>query len=156
MLAAREFGEEDIAAAAQRSLDQDCQLSLDGGVRRYMRGSNLANISAATARLMRTGDFRRSFVDGPSDATLNGPRLTGVRYPDVLVARAYSRGDDLNLVLHPGAAPGRQSIGFEKLQPGRRYAVTGADVTSVVADQAGCARIDVMLAARTEVTVNPA
>ena len=34
------------------------------------------------------------------------PCLTDVAYPDVLVARAYSGGDDLDLVLYDGIAPG--------------------------------------------------
>jgi len=155
MMAAREFGEDDIAAAAQRSLEQDCKPSLDGGVRRYMAGSNLANIAAATGRLMRTGDFRRSFVEGPSDATLAGPRLTGVRYPEVLVARAYSNGDDLQLVLHPGASAGDRSITVERLQPGRRYAVRGATVAEVVADANGQATCTVALHERIEVAFTP-
>jgi len=155
MMSAREFGDDDIAAAAQRSLEQDCKPSLDGGVRRYMAGSNLANIAAATGRLMRAGDFRRSFVEGPSDATLNGPRLTGVRYPDVLVARAYSNGDDLELVLHPGTGDGDRTIVVERLKAGMRYAVRGARVTDVVADDHGRASCAVALNGRTEVTLTP-
>jgi len=155
MMSAREFGDDDVAAAAQRSLDEECKPSLDGGVRRYMAGSNLANIAAATGRLMRTGDFRRSFVEGPSDATLAGPRLTGVRYPDVLVARAYSNGDDLELVLHPGTGPGERTITVERLQPAKRYALSGAKVAEVVADGGGRATFAVALNGRTAIALTP-
>ena len=155
MSSAREFGEHEIAAAAQRSLDQDCALSLAGGVRRYLAGSNLANIAAAIGRLARTGDFRRSFVEGPSEATLAGPRLTGVRYPDVLVARAYSDGSNLELVLHPGAQSPEQALAVERLQPARRYAVRGAREREIVADAAGRANCTVTLNGRTEVTIAP-
>jgi hypothetical protein len=155
MMSAREFGEDEVAAAAQRSLDQDCNVSVDGGVRRYLAGSNLANIAAATGRLMRTGDFRRSFVEGPTHATLNGPCLTDVRYPDVLVARAYSDGSTLEMVLYPGAGSGEQSIAIERLQPGERYAIRGASVDEVVADAEGRATCTVVLNGRTPVTVVP-
>jgi hypothetical protein len=152
MLGAREFGDEEIAAAAQHSLDLDCELTVDGGVRRYTGGSNLANVNTVMGRLMRVGDFRRSFVEGPSEATLKGPLLTRVKYPDVLVARAYSHGDDLELVLHGN---GRQNITIERLQPGRTYAVTGATEAQVRADTSGVARCAVDLNGRTGVTVAP-
>ena len=155
MMAAREFGETEIADAAQRSLDADCRLEVVGGVRRYLAGSNLANISAATGRLMRTGDFRRSFVEGPGEATLAGPVLTGVVYPDVLVARAFSRGDDLELVLHPGRGPTAPTLTLERLKAGRRYSVTGAPVDAIVADATGKATFGIRLDSRTEVTIRP-
>jgi Linalool dehydratase/isomerase len=157
LMAAREFGDEEIAQAAQRSLDADCRASLDGGVRRYLGGSNLANISAATGRLMRTGDFRRAFVEGPSEHTLLGPSLTGVHYPDVLVARAFSHGDDLEAVLYPGRAPGRQSITIERLVPGRRYQLTCGPGSSqpVAADAAGRVSIDVPVDGRTALALTP-
>ena len=88
LLCAREFGEDDIADAAQRSLDLDCGLATDGGVRRYAHGSNLANAFAIQGRLLRTGDFRASVVEGPPASVLAGPRLADARYPDVLVAKA--------------------------------------------------------------------
>jgi hypothetical protein len=156
MSAAREFGEDEVAAAAQRSLDDECRPSLEGGVRRYLGGSNLSNINVATGRLLRTGDFRRSFVEGPTDATLSGPRLTGIRYPDVLVARAFSHGEDLQMVLHAGKRDGAQSITIERLKPGRRYAVTGAREKVVVADENGRATCEVPLKGRTDVALAPA
>ena len=156
MMAAREFGDDEIAEAARASLNEDCALSFECGVRRYLGGSNLANVSAAMGHLMRTGDFRRSFVEGPGDATLQGPILTGARYPDVLVARAFSHGSDLDLVLHPGAGTSRQTLTIARLEPGRAYTVTGAEATRVVAGAAGEADVVVALHGRTHVTLSPA
>ncbi len=157
LMGAREFGDEEIAEAAQRSLDADCGESIEGGVRRYMKGSNLANVSAATGRLMRVGDFRRSFVEGPSEATLNGPMLTEAAYPDVLVARAFSQGDDLELVLHAGRGDGMQTIGLGQLRAGQIYNVTGAaTATSFTADNDGKAALSILLHGRTEVMIKPA
>lgn len=155
LTAAREFGDEEIAAAAQRSLDLDCGLDETGGVRSYLGGSNLANANAVMGRLMRTGDYRRSFVEGPKKETLNGPVLAQARYPDVLVARAFSHGSDLELVLHPGAGSGPQRLGLAQLKPGQRYEVTGAATPMIEADAEGSASLDVTLKGRTEITLKP-
>ncbi len=155
LTAAREFGDAEIAAAAQRSLDLDCGLDETGGVRSYLGGSNLANANAVMGRLMRTGDFRRSFVEGPSEATLKGPVLANASYPDVLVARAYSRGHDLELVLHPGASGGTKKLGLAQLDAGRSYTVAGAMPSSITADRDGKATLEVVLDGRVAVTVTP-
>jgi len=155
LLAAREFGDDEIADAALRSLDADCGLATDGGVRRYARGSNLSNAFALQGRLARTNDFRRSFVEGPPAETASGPVLADAAYPAVLVAKAFSRGDDLDLVLYPGAGAGRHTIGVERLRPGRRYAVRGALASEVVADATGRATLEVALEGRTPIQLAP-
>lgn len=155
LTAAREFGDDEIAEAAQRSLDLDCGLSTDHGVRAYLKGSNLANVNAVMGRLIRTGDFRRSFVEGPPAHTLEGPVLSEARYPDVLVARAFSHGDDLELVLYPGREAGPQRIVISRLRPGGEYAVQGANGQRFTASGAGTAELSVMLDGRTPVGIAP-
>jgi hypothetical protein len=156
LIAAREFGDDEIATAAQRSLDADCGLSEEGGVRRYLGGSNLANANAVLGSLMRTGDFRRSFVEGPPESTQTGPVLAEASYPEVLVARAFSRGDDLELVLYPGQDSVTTTLELARLTPGRRYAIVGAGPDGVVADAEGRARCEVELRGRTALHVRPA
>src|SRR5262249_14509028 len=82
----------------------------------------------------RTGDFHKSFVVGPPESVFTGPILTGARYPDVLVARAFSDGEDLHLVLYPGAARGPQKIVIERLKPSASYELRGARETTFQAD----------------------
>jgi len=94
-------------------------------------------------------------VEGPPSSVLSGPRLADARYPDVLVAKAWSEGDALDLVLHPGAKPGRQTLGIERLRPLARYAVTGARASELVADARGGATLEVDLDGRTELRVAP-
>ena len=84
-----------------------------------------------------------------------GPRLTDVAYPDVLVARAVTDGEALDLVLRPGAGPKRVSLGFERLCPGRRYRVIGAESQVLVADLLGRASVTAQLNDRIEVRVAP-
>jgi hypothetical protein len=88
---------------------------------------------------------------------LSGPILADADYPAVLVARAYSDGEDLELVLHPGRQPRTQRIGIERLAPNRRYAISGVPgLDTIVADGSGRAKLMVELHGRTPITVKPA
>jgi len=155
MVAAREFGDHELAQAAQRSLDRDCSPHLEGGSLSYLGGSNISNANIVMARLMDTGDFRRSFVEGPAGETLRGPCLTGVEYPEVLVARAYSSGSDLDLVLYPGDRGGIRQLTVERLRPGMRYQVTGASEAVITANASGQAKLSVQVRQRTPVNLTP-
>jgi hypothetical protein len=156
LIGAREFGEDRIAEAAERGLEVDCGGVNVDGVTRYAGGSNLANADVVLGKLMRTGDFRRSFVEGPPKCALEGPVLAEAIYPDVLVARAFSDGENLDLVLYPGRpdeGAGTQTIRLERLKSGRDYSVAGASPGRFTADPDGTAHLDVALVGRTPVTV---
>lgn len=155
LIGAREFGDDALAEAAQNALDAECGLSIEGGVRRYLSGSNRANIFAVMGKIVRTGDFGRTFSQGPAPEMLRGPVLEEASYPQVLVARAVSDGASLDLVLHPGAGDGLQAIGLAQLAPGRRYRVSGAAETEIVADAEGRAPLTVPLCGRTAIHVAP-
>ena len=152
----REFGDDDLAEAALRSMDEDCGRRVENGVLSYDRASNLANTWAVEGRLMGNGDFRASFVAGPSQAALQGPLLDAASYPDVLVAKAVSDGQDLALVLYPGRDAGRQTLGLARLVPGAAYRVAGrATPQRFNADSDGRATLEVEIDGRTELRVLP-
>jgi hypothetical protein len=155
-MGAREFGDDELAEAAERAMDQDCGLSRNG-VACYTRGSNLANVWGVEGRLMRTGDFRKSFVIGPPESVSTGPILADAKYPDVLVAKALSHGDDLDLVLYPGTngRAGTQTIRLAKLRAGSEYAIAGSE-RRFRADETGAAAVEVSIDGRTAVHVTPA
>ncbi len=152
---AREFGDYEIAGAAARALDEDCSRADDGGILRYSRGSNLSNAMAVRAQFHRRDDFRNAIAEGPPASVLRGPILADARYPDVLVARAFSHGDDLDLVLYPGAHPGPQTIRIERLRPGAGYAVSGSQEIALTADGSGAASLTIDLAGRTPLHIAP-
>jgi len=156
MDAAHEFGDYEIADAALRALDRDCGRADDGGVLRYSKGSNLSNAMAMRARIHRRDDFRRTIAEGPPEASLRGPILTDAKYPDVLVARAFSDGAGLDLVLYPGANPGPQEIRIERLRPGAKYAMRSGSEHAFAADPDGTASLYVELHGRTPVHIVPA
>jgi hypothetical protein len=155
LLAAREFGDFELADAAERALDQDGGRTRSRGVIHYAGASNLGNIQAAAGKLRGAGDFRRAVTQGPPEATLSGPILADARYPDVLVARAVSDGTKLDLVLHAGGEPGVQTLRIERLAPGRGYQVRGARTERIVADASGAASFELALEGRSTVEIAP-
>jgi hypothetical protein len=121
----------------------------------YLDGKYGAGASAAVKIARRRGLWRDLITQGMPEAWVRGPRLTDVAYPDVLVARAVTDGEALDLVLRPGAGPKRVSLGFERLCPGRRYRVIGAESQVLVADLLGRASVTAQLNDRIEVRVAP-
>jgi len=154
MSAAREFGDEELAAAAELSAAEACGKRIEDGVLRYEGGSNLTNLAMLQASVRGRDDYRNAIVAGPPKACLSGPVLARATYPDVLVARAWSDGEGLELVLHPGRGTGTFEIGLDRLQPGAAYVVSGAGQDRLVADAAGRAAIRVVLDGRTEVRLS--
>jgi hypothetical protein len=153
---AREFGDYETADAAQRALDSDCGRTMSDGVLRYSTGSNLSNIMAVRARIHRRDDFRIAVTQGPPQSAMRGPVLTDASYPDVLVARAFSTGDDLELVLEPGKNPGAQTIRIERLKPGASYLYRNGTERTFSADAAGKAELSIELRDRTRMHIMPA
>ena len=153
LVLAREQGDDEVADAILRKLDREYERLESNGTVSYGKASIYNMAYMIMGRIMRTGDVRHMILDGPPSSALSGPVLTGATYPDVLVAKAFSDGADLNLVLYPGGPSSRQRLRVERLHPGRAYAVvSGEERGSVVADADGCASIDVWLGeGRTEV-----
>ena len=88
------------------------------------------------------------------EAWRNGPRLAEVAYPDVLVARAVTDGNALDLVLRPGDGPVRTHLAVDRLVPGRTYTALGTTADTVTADGSGRALLEVDLGARHEVRLH--
>jgi hypothetical protein len=154
---AREFGDEEIAAAALHALEFECERSEEGGVLSYRGMSNMGNAQMAGARLRRRGSYFDAMTKGPPEAALQGPLLEEADYPAVLVAHALSSGEDLRLVLYPGLAEGPRRIGFRRLRPGGSYRLGGIGngMIDIVADSGGKATAKVILAGRTELHLTP-
>lgn len=151
---AREFGDEAFALAAERGLLEIGGLEVRDGVRRYTKGSNLANIGVIHASFRGRDDYRKLVTEGPPEAVLEGPILTEARYPEVLVAKAYSDGANLDLVLYPGLKPGDQTIRIERLIPNRVYNFEVYESKRTVqADAEGALDLAVMLSGRTQIRV---
>jgi len=155
LASAREFGDDEIAAACQRSLEYSCRPRTDRGVSHFEGASNLANLCAVAGRLRRTGDFRSAVLDGPPAACATGPVISDAPYPDVLVARATTDGEKLDVVLYPGAKPGVYYITVERLKPNREYQVREYAKQRFTADAEGKATLEIPIAGRTPFEIVP-
>jgi len=152
LVLAREQGDEQVASAILRRLDRDFDRAEINGTVSYGKSSNVNHATLLMGRLMRAGDVRTMVLDGPPAGAMRGPVLTEASYPDVLVAKAFSGGEDLSLVLYGSGNRARQTLGIERLQPNRIYTVTGAGAPPTVqADGRGQARFDVELSGRAEI-----
>ncbi|NKI16587.1 hypothetical protein HCU74_04030 [Spongiibacter sp. KMU-166] len=155
--AAREFGDEEAANTAEALLEEMYPPQNDNGTAVYP-GSCSTNTTLARAFMLGTNDYRNSILKGPAETALQGPILTGVEYPQVLVAKAFSHtGKDLELVLVPGKGDCEVDLRIERLAPGGTYtAKLGEDATSVTADDNGTAILKASLTTRLRVVLTPA
>jgi hypothetical protein len=151
-MAAREVGDAEYAAAAQRALDGK-EVVEAGGARRYNGSSVWTNSYAALGRFGRSSSLRDLLAFGAPEEWRRGPKLADAAYPAVLVGRAVTDGHALDLVLHPGAGPVRTTLAVERLVPHRVYTVSGGCADSVRADASGRALIEVALDGRRELRV---
>jgi Linalool dehydratase/isomerase len=156
MSTAREFGDDEVAEAAQKLLEQTCGKVEENGAIRYA-GSTSTSTTIARGMILRHNDWRNAVRQGPPESALQGPVLTGVSYPQVLVAKAFSDGLGLELVLYPGDAPGEQQITIERLRPDSRYTAVMTDgEISLVASGEGTVTFSVTLDDRTAITISAA
>lgn len=156
LIYAREMGDDEVANGILRKVQREFEAIDTDGTVSYRNASNRESGHFIQGLLMRSCDVRSMAHDGPPAATLRGPLLDEASYPEVLVAKAFSDGNDLSLVLYPGSKETRQKLGLSRLQPGRSYAVTGvAGVTSLVADNNGRASLEAELNGRTSIHLTP-
>ncbi|KUI29244.1 hypothetical protein AU194_20405 [Mycobacterium sp. GA-2829] len=159
LLAAREFGDTQIADAAERAMLAHNDAVEIYGMRRFTKGSTYANALAAQALLTRRGDWKRLITSPPAESALNGPLLKHVRLDQATVAQAISSGSDLRLVLHgtPELTP-TDDVALEvtRLQPNTRYTVDiDGRQADLVADGSGAARLTVRVVGRAEIVITP-
>ena len=156
MMPAAEMGDREAYDAAKRTLDEKGEKIIEENGAVHFKCSSEVNAALLQSMINTHNGWRRAVVDGPAACTKTGPLLTDAVYPDVLVAKAFSHGDDLELVLYPCNANGCDTtLGLSRLAAGKAYTVkeTGAQF---IADENGEAKLVVTLAGRTPVTVIPA
>ena len=155
MWAAAEMGDSELYDQLGASLDRQSPPTETDGTRWYDDLSTNMNAMLALARFNPPGGYRTLIGAGPGDAVRKGPVLTGVSYPQVLVAAARTDGGDLRLVLRPGEGPARVQLGVERLVPRGRYRLRGALEDELTADDQGRLTIPIELAGRCEVGLAP-
>ncbi|OAG38728.1 hypothetical protein AYO21_07081 [Fonsecaea monophora] len=152
LLAARELGDKVAADAILKLIDAnaDFQRTEKDGVVWYDNVSLLMKGQIFRGRINTIKGYVRAITQPMSDAVKNGPYLSDVKYPEVLVAKAISRtGTDLDLVLYPGAEKRDVSLPIKQLKPNTTY--TFDHGREFVSDFQGEATLSVTLNGRTVV-----
>ncbi|KAI9150872.1 Aldehyde dehydrogenase, dimeric NADP-preferring [Paramyrothecium foliicola] len=153
---AAEMGDMDIADAARRKFEDAWGLvTTDTGATSLnpSKASTLQIILATTGALLRPGSYHRMVREGPPKKTLDGPILSEVPYPGVLVAKARSHTSrDLELVLYPSSDPGSFELVVSRLGPDKEYIVQG---NPLLADGQGHLRFSVMVNGRVHLHIKP-
>ena len=154
-MAAAEYGDEKVRKDALDQVDNEyfpVTATPSGAL--YNKGASVqTQCNILMARLMRYQDLANAELYGPEPVAMTGPLLQDAKFPDVLVAKAYSAdGKSLDLVLYNGKAAGKQTLGFERLIPGAKYTVGKYGMT---ADQSGKGTVEVELNGRTPLMVSP-
>src|SRR6201993_4634702 len=106
---------------------------------RLAKGSAQANLGWVMSNCGRANAHYDRVKHGIPDAWARGPILDEADYPQVLVARAVTDGDALDLVLRPGECGGRRRLGLARLRPGATYTVRGGVENRIVAGADGTA-----------------
>ncbi len=153
--AALEMGDTELASRLTADAEATLEPVTEHGVKRYARASTLSNAALLGAQVGDVATHRQRVAHGMPTGWTIGPLLAGCAYPDVLVARAVSDGEDLQLVLRPGNGGGRQTLEIADLLPEQTYTVTGATEPEITADSQGGARVEVDLDGRRELHITP-
>jgi hypothetical protein len=152
---AADFGDVTIKNSCLDFANENLKPKLENGVFSYEKASNFSNAMFAQAIISQKNDWTDTITKGPVKSSLSGPILVGLTYPDVLVARAFSSGHDLDIILYPGLKPeGEFNIGLERLVPNASYSIQQT-AQQFVADAAGCATVTVKLSGRTPLLIVP-
>jgi hypothetical protein len=153
--AAKEMGDMELAQRLLTDAEAILDPVVEGGVKHYRRASTLSTACMLGATAAGAYSHRQRVARGMPQSWQIGPVLDECAYPEVLVARAVSDGNDLRVVLRPGVAPGRQQVAIAALLPEQRYDVRGAVIEELVAGRDGRAALDVDLDGRVELTITP-
>lgn len=151
---AAEFGDEAIRKEMLRQLDEHYHPVFKTKTG-SLKNKGLSTIEQGTAMRGRMSGFQdwvQMVAQGPPENVKHGPILTGLSFPDVLVAKAYSHdGEGMDIVLYPGKKAGVFQVKFERLRPGRVYDLSGQ---SAVAGRGGDATFEVKIDGRTTLTLS--
>ena len=161
-MVAAEHGDYEMLKGLQKAEERYLEKSMDPKALYYKEVSvvNMANI--AYAKIAGVGDWYDTILKDTPESAKEGPVLMECSYPEVIVAKAASGGDDLNMVLYNGTQPGEQKLGLARLKPGQRYTLSVCtaekeqpEISEFTADHEGLAEVSVYLEDRTEVLVKP-
>jgi hypothetical protein len=157
--AAAEMGDREVLQLLQQRVRDEFPRSDADGVAVHQGVSNFAYASLLGLFSGGASVRRRMHAEGLPAETLQGPLLLDAPYPDVLVTRAVNTGGVLDVALSPGrsaAAGHTYALELGQLRPNCSYRCEGSRESTITANAAGQATVQVPLAARASLRVSPA
>lgn len=151
-MVAAEYGDSEILEGLHKAESIFLEKSKDPRYFRFKDVPLVVMANFAIARFMQMGDWQDLILRGPDETAFTGPLLTDCKFPEVLVAKAMSHGDDLDMVLVNGEETGVQSITVEQLQPNADYAEEHSGLR-FTASAEGKATLNIDLQGRTPVHI---
>ena len=153
--AAKEVGDTEVSDLILNKLDTIHPSQVVEGIEHYQGASVSAHAVIFCARNMRPNGLHDLINVGVPKPWREGPVLDKAEYPNVLVTKAVSDGQALDLKLMPGAKPQVNTLGLAQLKPNSMYRVSGAIERHIKADQQGRAELDVVLDKSKQVVIAP-
>lgn len=151
--AAAEFGDEKLKKELLKQLDEELHpvVTTKTGSLKNKGLSTLVQGATNRARFGGFQDWVQMITAGIPENVKRGPILDDVPFPEVLVAKAYSKdGEGVDLVLYNGQQAGTFRLGFTRLKPGVEYVLGGQ---SAVASKDGTASFGLEVDGRTAVSL---
>lgn len=153
--AAKEVGDTEISDLMLQKLDATHPSRIVDGIQHYEKASVSAHAVIFCARNMRPNGLHDLINVGMPKPWQQGPILAKAEYPKVLVTRAVSDGQALDLKLVPGQHAGKEALGICQLQPNQTYRVSGALESQLTANAQGEATLNVALDSAKQVMITP-
>jgi len=153
-LCAAEYGDTELVEGLKKAEERELSRSLEPHSFRFKDVMSLTTCYLAIARFIKKHFWADTILRGMPETSKTGPLLTECAFPNVLVAKAGSDGENLDLVLYNGADAGDETIKIERLIPNAAYTVNGGG--KFTADGDGAATLTVHLDGRTPVLIEKA
>ena len=149
LLSAKERGDLGLVSFLEKNIADHSNIVSDGCGGTYVKElSGFSNIARNTGIFSGPCDFVNAVKFGPAAYTFEGPLLAEAPYPEVIVAKAWSNGTNLDVILYPGDKPCKVTLSLERLKKGATYVYGEKEI---IGDKEGKASIDVSVEGRTPV-----
>jgi hypothetical protein len=145
---AAEFGDWEMYDALEKAEKMYLPVTKNPKKLEYATMNFVNGISMAVAKWAQVGDWYYLTHSKAPKCQVHGPVLDECRYPDILVAKAVSTGEDLELVLYNGTDGGQQTLHFAQMEPETRYVDEEHPDTVIKTDREGKGICEILLEGR--------
>ncbi|MCB1474590.1 MAG: hypothetical protein H6883_02185 [Rhodobiaceae bacterium] len=150
--AAVEMGDDEIATECLHRLESECPSRESADVIHRERASLWAHALELIARCNHANGLRNLTTRRDTGA---GPQLMIAPYPEIVIRRAISRGDILDILIEPGRPDVSSVLEFGDMKPQRLYRTGLPAQPFIKSDRLGRARLRIALVKPTRIALEP-